>query len=393
MIAPTEIPARRANTIQVMKMGQALTHAGHETLLVAPESQRSQADPAAKDWANLAKHYGLQVEFPVEWRLARPRLRRYDYSLRALGRARQWGADLIYTRLPQAAAFASWLGMATVFEAHDLPAGRLGAWLFRRFLDGPGARRLVSITQALIADLQQRYTIPGDPNFTIVAPDGIDLERYQNLPDPEQARRALLERGVLSADRFQPDRFTAGYTGHLYPGRGVGMLVALAKRLPEIQFLIVGGEPGDINYLEREMQTESQFAQDKPRLSLTGFVPNAELPHYQAACDALLMPYQQQVAASSGGNIARYLSPMKLFEYLACERVILSSDLPVLQEVLNAQNALILPANDPEAWVSALQNLQTNPQSGQALAAQARQDAAKYTWDARANRILEGLKL
>jgi len=121
---------------------------------------------------------------------------------------------------------------------------------------------------------------------------------------------------------------------------------------------------------------------------LTGFVPNAELPRYQAACDVLLMPYQRQVAASSGGDISRYLSPMKLFEYLACERPIVSSDLPVLREVLHAGNSILLPCDDTDAWVSALQKLEIDAGLRQRLATQARLDAQQYTWEARAEKIL-----
>ena len=68
---------------------------------------------------------------------------------------------------------------------------------------------------------------------------------------------------------------------------------------------------------------------------LTGFVPNEELPLYQAACDILLMPYEEAIAGSSGGDTARFASPMKAFEYMAAGRPILSSDLPVFREVLD----------------------------------------------------------
>jgi glycosyltransferase involved in cell wall biosynthesis len=79
---------------------------------------------------------------------------------------------------------------------------------------------------------------------------------------------------------------------------------------------------------------------------------------------------------------------MKLFEYLACERPIISSDLPVLQEVLHTGNAILLPGDDIDAWVSALQKLEMDPRLRQRLAAQARQEAQRYTWEARARKIL-----
>jgi glycosyltransferase involved in cell wall biosynthesis len=124
---------------------------------------------------------------------------------------------------------------------------------------------------------------------------------------------------------------------------------------------------------------------------LTGFVPNAELPLYQAASDALLMPYQHRVSASSGGDIGAYLSPMKLFEYMACGRPILSSDLPVLGEILNPENAVLLPSDDVDAWVSTVQELHPSPDRCHALGDQARRDVRRYTWKARSERILKDL--
>ncbi len=389
VIAPTEIPARRANTLQVMKMTQALCALGHAVRLAVPTSSsknrsvQQQNIPSAEQvpWEELARHYGLQHPFPIDWLQASPRMRRYDFSLRAVRWARRWRADLLYTRLPQAAAIASTLSMPTILEIHDLPQGIIGPWLLRRFVRAPGAYRLVLITQALAEDLAARFDTPLSSPFTLVAPDGVDLDRYSNLPSPPEARRTLSQ--PPHSLPISVERFTAGYTGHLYPGRGSQLLLALATRLPEITFLIAGGETQDVARLQAQVQ-----AKELGNVLLTDFVPNAELPLYQAACDVLLMPYQERVAASSGGDIARYLSPMKMFEYLACKRAILSSDLPVLQEVLHPGNAVLLPMHDLSAWERALQQLQNEPDYRARLAAQARLDAGHYTWAARAAKIL-----
>jgi glycosyltransferase involved in cell wall biosynthesis len=391
VVAPSEIPARRANTMQVMKMTQALSELGHSVRLAVPAAQQgpqSADGPQRTDWESLMRHYGLRRPFPIDWLPARPSWRRYDFSLRALRWARRWNPDLFYTRLPQAAALASSIGMPTILEIHDLPQGKLGPWLFRRFLKGKGARRMVVITQALSDDLARELGAPTLAPFTVLAPDGVDLERYASLPKPEQARIEIQRSNLPHTSELQNERFTAGYTGHLYPGRGASLLLALARRLPEINFLIVGGEPGDV-----ERMRARAAAEEIHNLLLTGFVPNAELPRFQAACEVLLMPYQRAVSTSSGGDIARYLSPMKLFEYMACERAILSSDLPVLREVLNDDNAIILPADDPDAWAAALNSLRADPTRLRQLAARARRDVQQYTWEARAQNILAGLEI
>lgn len=371
--APTFLPSRRANTIQVMKMAQAARGLGHPVCVLVPDSGSGKNF----QWESLAHHYGLQQPFEVVWLPVTPGLRGYDYGFKVVRYFHQWGADLLYTRFPQAAAFASGLNLPTVLEVHDLPGGIFGRTLFRRFLKGKGARRLVLITQSLQDALSQTIHIPGAP-FTQVIPDGVDLARYENLPSPEVARqylsRSLPERSI--------SRFTIGYSGHLYPGRGVDMILEMASRLPDLSFWVVGGDSQAVDQYKAVVEVRKL-----ENVLLTGFIPNADLPHYQAACDILLMPYQTRVAASSGGDISRFLSPMKLFEYLACGRVILSSHLPVLCEVLNDGNAVLLPPGNLDAWVAAIREMTRDPSRRERLATQARQDARQYTWDGRANRI------
>jgi glycosyltransferase involved in cell wall biosynthesis len=389
VIAPTHIPARRANTLQVMKMAQALASLGHNVRLATPGPKPDFGEDSTPEtfWESIARHYGLRHRFPIEWLPSNPRFRGYDFSLRAVSWARSWKADLVYTRLPQVGAISSQLGTPTIFEIHDLPQGKMAPFLLRSFIRGKGARRLVAITQALASDLTQEFGAPLITSIVIVAPDGVDLERYANLPSPHQARRQIaLEGRIPNGHELSSRQFTVGYSGHLYPGRGTALLLEIAARLPEITFLIMGGEPSDVINLQERAKNRAL-----ENVVLTGFVPNADLPRYQAACDVLLMPYQQRVSASSGGNIARYLSPMKLFEYMACERAIVSSDLPVLREVLNQENAILLPGDDIEAWVMALKDLQTSPEARHKLASKARQDANLYTWENRATRILEGI--
>ena len=84
---------------------------------------------------------------------------------------------------------------------------------------------------------------------------------------------------------------------------------------------------------------------------------------------------------------------MKLFEYMACGRAIIATDLPVFREVLNPSNAVLLPADDLEAWVKALKTLRTDPERRQTLGNQARYDVAQYTWEARAARVLSVAKI
>ena len=207
---------------------------------------------------------------------------------------------------------------------------------------------------------------------------GVDLERYENLPDPEEARKTLNLR----------ESCTVGYTGHLYPGRGIELLFELARLNPSISFVWAGGEA-----LAIERWRKRLWEADITNVQLLGFVPNNRLHLVHAACDIFLMPYARRISVSSGGDTARFASPMKVFEYFAANRAIISSDLPVLREVLNESNAILVPPEDVHAWHNALKTLASDSSLRKNLAKQAGSDAGKYSWCQRAQNALAGIEL
>jgi glycosyltransferase involved in cell wall biosynthesis len=367
-ISASQVPSLTANSMQTMKACHAFVKLGHQVTLLLPGDKST-------EWEELSIHYGLTEQFDIRWLPAVFRIRRYDFSWSAVNTARQQGADLVYVWPLQAALIASYMRLQVLLELHGPPEGRLGPLLFRLLLKSSTKKRYLPITQALAALLERHFNFTFSPEELVITPNGVDLERYNNLPTPPQARLNL---GL-------PDKLTAGYTGHMYPGRGMALLASLASRFPQIHFLWVGGLTDDLRDWRERL---SQLGIDN--VTLTGFIDNTHLPLYQAAADILLMPYERFIAGSSGGNSADYCSPMKMFEYLACGRAIISSDLPVIQEVLNETNAILCPPQDEDAWTAALQILLDHPEKRIALAQNAKQTAQSYTWQARAQRALQG---
>jgi glycosyltransferase involved in cell wall biosynthesis len=367
-VSTSRVPASTANSIQVMKVCQSLVQTGADVTLLVPGK-------AHVPWSELAPYYGLSIPFETRWLPSAAALKRYDFAFQAVNQAIKLKADLLYTWLPQAAVIGLRRGLPVVLEVHDRPTGKLGPWLLRKTVELPGRKRLALITRALYRVIQEEFGIRPAPQEVVIAPNGVDLERYQGLPDPTQARRQL---GL-------PERTTAVYAGHFYPGRGMELLFELARAFPRVQFLWVGGNPESVaDWRERIA------AAGLENITLTGFIENRMLPLYQAAGEILLMPYERSVAGSSGGNSADICSPMKMFEYLACGRVILSSDLAVLHEILNEENAVFCPPEEPEGWRRALDTLLAEPERMRRLGAAARSAAEKYTWQRRAERILAG---
>ena len=91
-IAASVIPSWTANSVQVMKVCQALTQNGHEVTLYVPGKTRSTGRA-------LSAHYGVATEFPIYWFGFFPSLKKLDFVVAALRQAKKQKAELVYTRL------------------------------------------------------------------------------------------------------------------------------------------------------------------------------------------------------------------------------------------------------------------------------------------------------
>ena len=370
-IAPSTIPSLTANSMQVMKVCQALTQLGHETHLLVPGLQ-------GRNWSELEEQYGIDTPFQINWLPARKSLHKLDFVWAAVQKAKRNESDLIYTRLLWAAVMALRQRIPVILEMHEIPSGNFAPILYRHYLSRPGKHLTVFITRALQDEIEKTIQVRHDPKQFFIAPDGVDLDRYQHLPDSPTARKTL---GL-------PEALTAVYSGGFYPGRGLEILFDLAAKFPQVQFLWIGGQP----HIVTDWRAKVKAAKLK-NVTLTGYVPNRQLPLYQAAADILLMPYRQKISGSSGGDISAVTSPMKLFEYMACGRAILCSDLPVLHEILNESNARFYPPEDLPAMTAAFSNLLADQHLRSTLGRQAQKDVLQYSWKTRMQLILESFSV
>ncbi len=372
LITNSRIPSLTANSIQAMKVAQALMQLDHQVRIFAP----AETEPATGE--TLLTHYGLRLTPDLELLPSNPRLKRLDFVVRAQNAAEKFGADLIYTWLPQSAVFALMRNDPVVLEMHADVAGRMGAWWLRRFWNARGNKVMTVTTSALRKALERSTNLKFPNEALIVAPNGVELERYAGLPSPVEARRQL----------DLPEGPTVGFTGHIYPGRGADLLFELAQQMPQVNFLWVGGTPELVEFWRGKLN-----AADMTNVTMTGFVQHEHIPLYQAAADVLLMPYSRSISASSGQDIAEVINPMKMFEYMASGRAIVSADLPSIREVLNERNAVLCEAGDWRLvignWRLEIETLLGNEARRRTLSAQARKDVEQLTWVKRQERVIK----
>ena len=96
------------------------------------------------------------------------------------------------------------------------------------------------------------------------------------------------------------------------------------------------------------------------------------------------MPYSAECGT------AAWMSPMKLFEYMAARRAIIATDLPALRVHLeHERNALLAPPDDADALTRAVERLVRDPALAGRLAEASFRDVQPFTWRSRARAILD----
>ena len=376
VITNSRIPSLTANSIQAMKVTQALMQLGHEIRMFAPR----ETDSVSRE--SLAAHYGLRLIPDLELLPSERHLKRFDFIFHAQRAANRFNADLIYTWLPQSAVIGLWAGYPVVLEMHADVSGKMGAWWLRQFWKARGQKLMTVTTSALRIALERSTKLRIKDEALIVAPNGVELEKYKSLPNPSEARRQL----------NLPDGLTVGFTGHIYPGRGADLLFELAKQMKDVNFLWVGGTPELVDTWRSRLR-EANIT----NVTMTGFMKHESIPLYQAAADVLLMPYSRSISASSGQDIAEVINPMKMFEYMAAARAIVCADLNVIREVLNEGNAVFCEAREAgirnqelgiSEWKAAIESLLGDESRRHELGNQARRDVERFTWLAREKRVM-----
>ena len=124
----------------------------------------------------------------------------------------------------------------------------------------------------------------------------------------------------------------------------------------------------------------------RERVQLRGHVPYDRVPEVLSQATVTLLPLPDEPVARL------FTSPLKLFDYMAAGVPIVASDLPALREVLqHEENALLATPGDSDAFAAAVRRLIADPALARRLGQQAREDVKGYSWDARAEALLDFL--
>lgn len=176
-----------------------------------------------------------------------------------------------------------------------------------------------------------------------------------------------------------------GYFGSLRMGRGIEVILDCAEVLDSITFLLFGSSSGaGIEDLARAKRLKNVI--------LGAPVDRDSIPHAMARCDVLLAPYNKETSVAGGSNTASFMSPLKLFEYMASGVPFVSTRLPVIEEFLIHEEHCLLVDYDSSSWVEAIVRILGDASLRHHLTSKSLAEVrTKYGWNKRARLMLESL--
>jgi glycosyltransferase involved in cell wall biosynthesis len=358
------IPSRQANSVQVMKMCNALCRFDFDVTLLAGTF------PLKRN-IDVFDYYGIENKFSIVRKTTGShRGSSFLLSLRLIpilkSLAKSTQDIIFYGRDAIALYISARAGRNVIYETHDIarkgPRGRAE----KKLIESYNLSKIVFISEELKKAYLEKYGVSLSDKKLIVAPDGADEQ--PNFTD------------IISLEGDAD--FNACYIGGFHKGRGIELIMEIAEKMQNIGFHLFGGTDRQIGRLKQKTSSNVHFY---------GYITPAKTYKARNAADVLLMPYQKNVmVAQNASETSRWMSPIKLFEYMSSKKPIISSNQKVLREVLeHNRNCLLCESDNSEQWIQAIRSLKEDKKLYTDISEMAYKDFIdRYTWDKRIERIL-----
>ena len=197
-------------------------------------------------------------------------------------------------------------------------------FFFNNFLNSKNIIKIIAITNSIKSHYINNYDL--EEKKIIVLASGSSIKKSFNF-------------------KYNKKKLKIGYFGSVYKSRGIELIIKLAKIDRINDYYIFGDIKKKFNFLRQGNINRNLFWQN--------YIPYNDVPEYLQKMDILILPYVSAITkAGNVGNITKFTSPLKLFDYLRVGRVIICSNFSVLKEILtNNKNAIFVKNyKNPYSW-------------------------------------------
>ncbi len=179
---------------------------------------------------------------------------------------------------------------------------------------------------------------------------------------------------------------TCIYIGSFFKGKGIEIIDKLSKLLPEIDFHLYGDQ--------KTLGSRARY-QFNRNIKFYEYVDYNKIPLVLKNYEVALMPFQSRIEARSKNlEISKYISPLKMFDYLAAGKIIIATKLKAYRHILkNNENSFLISSKDLNAWKVLIKSIFKNHKKFKRLKLNAKNTAKKFSWNNRAQKFYDFIKI
>jgi starch synthase len=206
-----------------------------------------------------------------------------------------------------------------------------------------GADRVVAVTEGLTQYLVSNLHV--EEKKIAVVPNGVDIKEFCPIGESE----SLEELRAILGIRKEP---VVLFVGNLAPWQGIDTLLdsvpLVLKEIPQVKFLIVGE-----GSLHIELQAKARTMNLEKHVLFTGMASHEKVPLFINLADLCVCPKR---------NYSTGLSPLKVYEYMACGKAVVSSRASGLGIIEERKTGVLVEPENPEALAEGIIELLLDPQ-------------------------------
>ena len=175
---------------------------------------------------------------------------------------------------------------------------------------------------------------------------------------------------------------TCVYVGSFYKGKGLEIINSISKILTNIEFHLYG---------DSTILTNKQRNTLNRNIKLMGRIDYRKVSKILSNYHVALMPYGNKIAGRSNNlEISKYISPLKMFDYLSSGNIIVASKLKVYSHILkNNFNCFLVDNKKTRSWANIINKIFANPKKFKKIKFEAAKTAKKYSWKKRAEKLIK----
>ena len=357
-IAEISLPSSSAYSIHVLKMCDSFVNFGFSVSLLIPHKSSSY------NFINIKKEYNLKNNFTIVSILKNKinSFYRIIFSFNVLRILLRNNANsIIISRSIISSIFLSLFQIKNYLELHhDLKGFTKFLFILTNLNFVKKNLKLILIHKNLL-----NYYSCFDKQDYIILDDAVTIEyfiKYKNDNLKKKKHRIC------------------AYFGSSTYGKGLEIIQDLLNIVKNVTFHIYT----DLNLFDKKNFKKYQ------NIKFFDYVSYALIPKTMSKYDIVLMPYQKFVRVrSSNLETSNFMSPLKLFDYLASCKIIVASNLMVYSHILkDRHNSILLNPKNIQSWAKTITNIFNNYNEYRYLKKNAFNTAKNYTWNDRVRKII-----